>query len=367
MDRNVILIQDFREQTGLSQQQLGERIGVTRQTVAAWEKGDRDPTVLQLAHMARELHVPLDLLLGHARDDEPVLLFRADDPSVLSAGLRTLLSNKAEGYAAIEHLAGALSVLPTSRPLEEYDPHLVEQVAREIRDWLGVEDAPLGDVVALLESKGLKILRHPLPNEVSGFSAYTEAWGGIIVVNATHVLERQYFTCLHELGHLIFHRREYSQPNKKAGQRGDPREKAAHHFASAVLLPREVMEDELRAFAFGWIPMPVLADMKLRYGVSMRTVLLRAGYLDFISKRQAGQQIGILNKKFGKEDEKPKLPVPRPENTPIGRLERLTYRALVGEKITTSRAAEVLGKPLFEVRERLSKYLDKPTGPEFGV
>lgn len=358
MSKNVTHIQNFRGQMGLSQQQLGERIGVTRQTVAAWEKGDRELSVLQLGRIARELHVPLDALLGVVQDEEAVLLFRADDPEVLSAGLRQVLSDKAEGYAAIERLAGELAVLPESRPLEDYDAHLVEQIAREVRDWLGVEDAPLGDVLALLEGKGLKIICYSLPNEVSGFSAYTEEWGSIIVVNGKHALERQYFTCLHELGHLIFHRREYSQPNRKAGVRGDPREKAAHNFASAVLLPREVMEDELRAFAFGWIPDPVLADMKLRYGVSMRTVLFRAGYLELISKRQAGQQVGILNKAHGKESEPVTLELPA--KRPLGRLERLTYRALIRDKITTSRAAEVLDKPLLEVRQRLADYLKKP-------
>lgn len=360
MSIDVNPIQIFREQMGLSQQQLGDTVGVTRQTIAAWEKGEREPGVLQFARIAKALHVPLELLLGVNEEGEAVLLFRADDPGVLSTKLRALLSEQAEAYAAIERLAGDLPILPESRPLEDYDAHLVEQVAREVRDWLGVEDAPLGDVLALLEGKGLKILCQPLPNEISGFSAYTDAWGGVIVVNSTHALERQYFTCLHELGHLIFHRREYNHPNEKAGQRGDPREKAAHHFASAVLLPREVMEAELRNFAFGWIPNPVLIDMKLRYGVSMRTVLFRAGELGLISKRQAGQQVGVLNKKHGKENEPFKLRIPEPEERPTRRLERLTYRALLKEKVTTSRAAEVLGKPLLEVREQLAAYLKKP-------
>ena len=354
-------IQLFREQAGLSQQGLGDRVGVTRQTIAAWEKGERAPSVLQFARVARVLGVSLELLLGAEGEEEAVLLFRADDPGVLSPVLRGLLSEQAEAYAAIERLAGELPVLPASRPLEGYDAHLVEGVAREVRDWLGVEDAPLGDVLALVEGKGLKILCQPLPDPISGFSAYTDAWGGVIVVNSKHALERQYFTCLHELGHLIFHRREYDRPNEKAGKRGDPRERAAHHFASAVLLPREVMEDELRAFVLGWLPDPVLADMKLRYGVSMRTVLFRAGDLGLISKRQAGQQVGILNKTYGKENEPVKLPVPKPEERPRRRLERLTYRALLKEKITTSRAAEVLNQPLFEVRERLAEYLARPT------
>jgi Zn-dependent peptidase ImmA (M78 family)/DNA-binding XRE family transcriptional regulator len=355
---NVKLIQQFREQLGLTQQELGERVGVTRQTIAAWEKGERVVSVVQLARLARALNVPLEILLGVQSKDEATLLFRADDPAVLSIHLRHLLSEKAEDYASIERLAGELPVLPESRPLEEFEPELVEGISREVRDWLGVDDAPLGDVLALFEAKGLKILCRPLPNEVSGFSAYTNAWGGIIVINSRHALERQYFTALHELAHLIFHRREYDRPTDPVKRRGDPREKAANHFASAVLLPREIMEKELRGFKLGWVPDPVLADMKLKYGVSMRTVLLRAGALGLISKRQAGQQVGVLNKRFGFHDEQPELP--RPELKPQSRLERLTYRALIKEGITTSRAAEVLSKPLMEVRERLADYLKNP-------
>lgn len=359
MPLDVNSIQAYRDQAGLTQEELGARVGVTRQTIAAWEKGEREPGVLQLSRVATALGVPLERLLGLAKEEEATLLFRADDPEVLSPELRGLLSDKAETYAAIERLAGELPVLPESRPLEGYDFHLVEQVAREIRDWLGVEDAPLGDVLALLEGKGLKIICQRLPDQVSGFSAYTEAWGGVIVVNARHALERQYFTCLHELAHLIFHRREYNHPNERAKRRGDPREKAAQHFASAVLLPREVVEDELHAFAFSWIPEPVLQDMKYRYLVSMRTVLFRAGDLGLISKRQAGQQVGILNRNHGKEGEPYKLE--QPSQQPLGRLERLTYRALVKDKITGSRAAEVLGKPLVEVRQTLAEYTRDPS------
>lgn len=305
------------------------------------------------------MQVPVELLLGLESDEseaEPTLLFRADDPQVLSRDLRALLSHRAEDYAQIEQLAGELPVLPESRPLEGYDPFQVEQVAREVRDWLGVEDAPLGDVLGLFEARGLKVILLLLPNAISGFSAYTERWGGVIFVNRMHPLERRTFTALHELAHLIFHRREYDGPTPKV-TRGDPREKAANHLASAVLLPREVMERELHAFALSWLPDPVLVDLRLRYGVSMRTVVLRAGDLGLISKHQAGQQVGVLNKRFGKEPEAP--PLPEPQGT-RGRLERLTYRALVNERITASRAAEVLGASLGEVRRQLADYLRNP-------
>ena len=202
-------LRELRELSGLNQEALGEQAGVTRQTIAAWEKGEREPSMQQVVKLCRILNVPIDVMLGLAEPAEPVLLFRADAAEMLTPGLKQALTRKACDYAEIEGLAGALPNLPVSRPMTTFDAHMVELVAREVRDWLGVEDAPLGDVLSLLEAKGLKVFLQKLPNAVSGFSAYTDEIGGAIFVNAGHRTERQYFTALHELSHLIFHRKEY--------------------------------------------------------------------------------------------------------------------------------------------------------------
>jgi DNA-binding XRE family transcriptional regulator len=40
------MIRVCREQKGLSQEELGQKVGVTRQTIAAWEKNERAPSVI---------------------------------------------------------------------------------------------------------------------------------------------------------------------------------------------------------------------------------------------------------------------------------------------------------------------------------
>lgn len=362
MPADVSSIHAFREGLGVTQQELGDRVGVTRQTIAAWEKGERSMTVAQLVRLAKALGVSAELLLGDQESSEATLLFRADDPAVLTLELRDLMSAKVEDYVAVELLVGEPSALPESRPLGGFDADLIEEAAAGARDWLRVDDAPMGDVLALLEAKGLKVLPERLPRAVSGFSAYSDEWGGVIVINEGHALERQYFTALHELAHLIFHRGDYDGREQPVKRRADPREKTANHFASAVLLPRGAMKKELRGLDLGWIPTPVLEAMKFKYGVSMRTVLLRAGALGLISQKQAGQQVGALNKRFGAHYEEPQLP--KPDWTPQRRLERLTYRALIMEKVTVSRAAEVLGRPLSVVRRQLAAYLTNPAAEQ---
>jgi len=362
---DVNSIRTYREQVGLSQEELGQRIGVTRQTIAAWEAGDRAPALVQLAKIAKQLNVSIELLLNLEADEETEqskvsLLFRADEPSALTSTLRAALTDKAMNYAIIEQLLNELPSLPEQRPWTGYDEYIVEEVAKEVRVWLGVgELAPLGDVLALLEAKGLKIILYPLPESISGFSAYTDTLGTVIVINQHHPTERKFFTALHELAHLIFHRKEYKtglEPLTPSRNRKDPREKAADHLAGALSLSEDIIRKELHAYRNRWLPEPLLADLKCRYGVSMRTIIRRAEQIGIISQKQMGQQLGILNKKYPKVEE-PVLPAP----LCLTRLERLVYLALIREEITASRAAEVLGDTLAKVRDELDRWMEEET------
>ena len=361
---NVLSLGRLRETAGLTQEDAGRRVGVTRQTIAAWERGERSPSVEQLARLARAFRVSLADLLGitSAEPDAPCLLFRADDPSALPPELGTLLCRRAADCAEVEKLAGELPTLPESRPYDDSDPEILEGIARELRDWLGVEDGPLGEVVDLLETRGIKVIPHSLNEKVSGFSAFRDDWGGVVFVNERHPTERQYFTVLHELAHLVLHRRDYAgspaESPVAAGPgrpRKHPRERAADYVAAAILLPDHILRRELRWYRQRWLPESLLVDLKYRYRVSVRTVLMRAADLGLISERQRGQQLGTLTKVHGRFGE-PGDKLPPPQGT--RRLQRLVMAALLREEMTTSRAAEVLGQSHLEVRDELARWLE---------
>lgn len=54
----------LRKEKGLSQEALGEKIGVTRQTVSKWETGETTPEMNKLIELARFFAVSLDELVG---------------------------------------------------------------------------------------------------------------------------------------------------------------------------------------------------------------------------------------------------------------------------------------------------------------
>jgi putative transcriptional regulator len=53
-------VHDFRHIAGLTQAQLAEQIGVTRQTIIAIEKGNYVPSVVLALRLARVFSVPVE-------------------------------------------------------------------------------------------------------------------------------------------------------------------------------------------------------------------------------------------------------------------------------------------------------------------
>ena len=56
-------LQNLRRAAGLSQEQLAEQLGVTRQAVSKWETGEGKPDIDNLLPLARLLHTTVDYLL----------------------------------------------------------------------------------------------------------------------------------------------------------------------------------------------------------------------------------------------------------------------------------------------------------------
>ena len=60
----------LRDRAGLSQMELAERLGVSRQAVSRWESGDTTPSVDKLKTLARIYGVSLDWLCSDTADRE---------------------------------------------------------------------------------------------------------------------------------------------------------------------------------------------------------------------------------------------------------------------------------------------------------
>src|SRR5207302_8454019 len=122
----------------------------------------------------------------------------------------------------------------------------IERLASECRRAWGLGDGTIGNAVALLESKGVIVIRLNLHGleDVVGFSCWQVGRPFIFLEEHDCPAVRSRFNVLHEAAHLIFHRpigmEELENPTilKRV-------ERQANRFASAFLLPERTFRAEV--------------------------------------------------------------------------------------------------------------------------
>lgn len=82
-----------RKQAGLSQEQLGEKLGVSRQAVSKWESGQNNPDVAYLAEMCRLFGVSSDWLLLGQETEQASAPARCPDCQTIVTGLDNFCPN----------------------------------------------------------------------------------------------------------------------------------------------------------------------------------------------------------------------------------------------------------------------------------
>ena len=61
---------ELRKKTGMSQDELAEKIGVSRQTISKWERGEALPDTENLIALAKLYNVTLDDIVNYNEDEE---------------------------------------------------------------------------------------------------------------------------------------------------------------------------------------------------------------------------------------------------------------------------------------------------------
>ena len=82
-------ILELRKKEGYSQEELGEKIGVTRQTISNWELDETAPDPEQLKLLSKELKISIDELLSN--DINNVLVNKVNSTEKLSKLILTFL------------------------------------------------------------------------------------------------------------------------------------------------------------------------------------------------------------------------------------------------------------------------------------
>lgn len=118
------------------------------------------------------------------------------------------------------------------------------------RKRLGLGDHPIGDLMLLLESQGLRIGILPLPDKVSGLKLWNRTMGSFIVINQVHPWLRRRFSIAHEYAHALIDQQSPASVSYQ-DNRTDFLEIRANSFAAEFLMPKDGVEQYVHRLGKG--------------------------------------------------------------------------------------------------------------------
>lgn len=278
-----------RDAAKVTQAQAAEAISAVRTTLVAIEQGGRRPRLDELQTLAGLYGTTVNALLRResAKVDLRPRFRRTQDGGSVVEAASALLTDLVKAEIELEDLLGVVRRRsePPERPILPGNVLAqAEEDAFELRQWLGIGDAPVHDVVSILELQlGARVFVRRLEAKISGLYAYDDGAGPCILLNAVHTRERRAQTAAHELGHYISTRR--APDSLYDGSPEQTREERyANAFARAFLTPARTVKSVFRDTTAGAANLTrrhviVLAHA---FGVSREALVRRLEELDLV-------------------------------------------------------------------------------------
>ncbi|KJK59134.1 helix-turn-helix domain-containing protein [Saccharothrix sp. ST-888] len=239
-----------RKRRGLTVTRLSQLAGITTRRLGDFESGKATPSAASLASLAQTLDFPESFFHADEVADLPpdAVSFRA--PSKMTASQRDIaLSNGrmawelqnwiGERFRLLDHDLPSLTSfsrcrtdvadIPMPGQASEGLPP-AEEAANLVRARWGLGNAPIGNMLHLLEAHGTRVFSLSRDcKDVDAFSFWNRGTP-FVLLNTTKTAERSRFDAAHELGHLVLHGEEQIP-------HGPDAEAEAHRFAAALLMP----------------------------------------------------------------------------------------------------------------------------------
>lgn len=263
-----------RERSGLTQRDVEAASGVSQSMVHRIESGKRTTASLEdFDRLAQAVGIGLEeLLYGSAVEARVLAAARASQGT--DATVRSATRQGVELLMLDERLDAAVTGLrqQARRPVLEVPGSGTAQergraAAQAVRDALRLGDSPIADVAEVIENlTGTDVGKAALPAGVSGVCVTDpERATSIILVDSSHVAERQRFSLAHELGHLLF---GSSTHVDAASTERTPHEILCDEFARHLIIPEAAIRAWLSANCAGEVDERAMALLARHFGAS---------------------------------------------------------------------------------------------------
>ena len=200
-------IRTLRLALKMSQAELAEKAGLERTAISKIEGGVRNVLSGELIRLAAALGVGMISLLQEPHDSDPEgwLIENLPQSALSALPIMAILREAATLRSLLRFDSpDGLQWLPFRSPRTYEDAIRHGQAAAELeRKRIGLRDAPIHDIVGLIEGQCIAVLGCPLAANVSGISIPSGELGPAIIINSSLDIQRFHFAICHEYGHFV--------------------------------------------------------------------------------------------------------------------------------------------------------------------
>ena len=293
------MVKRLRAERNLSQLELAKRAGMSAAQLCKIERGHSELTASTLRRVADALGVPVSIVLGEGglelgaltvvddaraiaaiagtEDFVPVLSLSVGEVKVLDEIVRVEKALvKEEERLGIEGQTALQLVYSYG-----VDERSAELLARDVRVSLGIGRQPRIDLVPVLESVGVRVVKMRRPSAFQSASFYNRRRRTLaIALNESNTPERNLYRLAYELGGAVrFTSRGFWTVTDEGMEH-----RFLRAFTAAFLMPEEAVRGAVARLGVGprqWT-MDALVFVKERFGVSAEAFALRLESLGLI-------------------------------------------------------------------------------------
>jgi Zn-dependent peptidase ImmA (M78 family) len=273
---------------GFSVNEFAEKIGVSRQALHAFERGNKSPSATTLGKIVNITNMPLSFFSKTLSNTSDVSLnFRSLATSkVMSKEIVGVFSELVEEIFI--YLKGYIDFpdvnLPEIKDITPgyIDTEKIEDIACNLRTYWQLGFGPLSNIVRLLERNGVVIASMLFGDpKIDACSYWSDFNRPILLLSSDkNCAVRNRFNIIHELAHLILHK-NLTQQQKDDKEFMKRIEKEAHRFAGAFLLPYKSFPNEILSTS-----LEHFISLKERWRVSISAMIYRCQDLGILNENQ---------------------------------------------------------------------------------
>ncbi len=345
-------LKELRESKGMSLQELGSLVEVSKQTIHCYEKAHKNPSSSTVLRLGKSLGVhpsfffqdkEIDIKIEELNFREEQNILNSFDYSALIDNSKTYLLNLLELKALLDIKSSFIN--PISN-LEIHNKKDVEKAAKNLRKKWHLGYAPISNITSIIENNGISVIELDINNGFTGISGVANKEIPFIIVNRNlNDITRKRFTLLHELGHLTlkFHKNIEKESI----------EQLCHHFAGAILLVDDTLKLELGANRTQ-ISLSELREIKEKYGISIKAIIMRAGNTDIISRHTQSAWFDSYKEWYENSNSKTDFGIFQGDEKPT-LFNKLLSRGIQEQRFTIGKAAKLKATKIDILQKELNE------------